>query len=126
MVDNLTAEQRRKAMQAVKGRNTSLERVMATAFRLQGWRYRRNLAELPGKPDFVFKSARVAVFVDGDFWHGWRFPPWKQNLPKFWQQKIERNRRRDQRNFRLLRRLGWKVLRVWGHEVQRNSAWEKF
>ena len=107
-------------MQAVKSRNTSLERIVASALHQRGWRFRRHVAHLPGKPDFVFPRAKVVVFVDGDFWHGWRFPRWKSRLSVYWQDKIERNRRRDQRNFRRLRRAGWKVLRVWGHQVKRD------
>lgn len=107
-------------MQAVKGKNTSLERKVAAAFWRKGWRYRRNHPSLPGKPDFVFTKARVAVFVDGDFWHGWRYPLWKHKLSVYWQQKIEKNRRRDQKNFRFLRLQGWKVIRLWGHEVERD------
>jgi DNA mismatch endonuclease (patch repair protein) len=109
-------------MQAVKGRNTSLEKAVAAAFQRQGWRYRRNYSSLPGKPDFVFARSKIAVFVDGDFWHGWRYPLWKHKLSDYWQKKIEGNRRRDRYNFRLLRRQGWKVLRVWGHEVERDLA----
>ena len=109
-------------MQAVKGKNTSLEKVVAAAFWREGWRYRRNYAALPGKPDFVFTGARVVVFVDGDFWHGWRYPLWKHKLSDYWQKKIERNRRRDRYNFRRLRRLGWRVVRIWGHEVERDLA----
>ena len=122
MADNLTPEQRRKAMQAVKGKNTSLEKAVAAAFTREGWRYRRNFTPLPGKPDFVFTKARVVVFVDGDFWHGWRYPIWKHKLSDAWQTKIERTRLRDRRTFRRLRRMGWKVVRVWGHEVERDLA----
>ena len=107
-------------MQAVKGKNTSLERIVAATFWQQGWRYRRNYASLPGKPDFVFLRERVAVFVDGDFWHGWRFPLWRKKLPDYWQKKIERNRQRDRYNFRFLRRQGWRVIRIWGHQVERD------
>ena len=106
-------------MQAVKGKNTSLEKKVAAAFCKRGWRYRRNYAPLPGKPDFAFTKAKVAVFVDGDFWHGWRYPAWKHKLSPYWQAKIERNRWRDRRNFRKLRRLGWTVVRIWGHDVAR-------
>ena len=109
-------------MQAVKSKNTSLEKSVANAFRRQGWRYRRNLATLPGKPDFVFTKARVVVFVDGDFWHGWRFPVWKPKLSEFWRQKIERTRCRDRRNFQRLRRQGWTVIRLWGHDVEKDLA----
>ena len=118
MADNLTPEQRRRTMQAVKGTNTSLERTLSSAFHRQGWRYRRNYKPLPGKPDFVFTRLRVVVFVDGDFWHGWRYPLWKHKLSDFWRAKIERNRARDRRNFAKLRRRGWTVLRLWGHEVE--------
>jgi DNA mismatch endonuclease, patch repair protein len=107
-------------MQAVKGKNTSLERTLSSAFHRRGWRYRRNYALLPGKPDFVFTKARVVVFVDGDFWHGWRYPQWKHKLSDYWRAKIERNRLRDRRNFQRLRRMGWTVLRLWGHDVEKN------
>ncbi|MHB1426766.1 MAG: hypothetical protein ACYC3I_26720 [Gemmataceae bacterium] len=76
MPDNLTPEQRRKTMQAVKGRDTSLEKVVSSALHKRGLRYRRCVTSLPGKPDFVFSKARIVVFVEGDFWHGWRFPDW--------------------------------------------------
>jgi DNA mismatch endonuclease (patch repair protein) len=107
-------------MRAVKSRDTSLERLVSSAFHRRGWRYRRNVASLPGKPDFVFVGPRLVVFVDGDFWHGWRFPAWKDALSKSWRAKIERTRQRDQLNFQSLRRDGWTVLRVWGHEVHRD------
>ena len=120
MPDNLSPEHRRKTMQAVKGSNTSLERVVEAAFLGRGWVCRRNVADMPGKPDFVFAEARLAVFVDGDFWHGWRFPLWCDKLTPYWKGKIERNRRRDVANFRRLRRLGWRVLRLWEHQVAKD------
>jgi len=120
VADNLTPEQRRKAMQAVKGKNTSLERTLASALHREGLRFRRNVSTLPGKPDFVFTRARLVVFVDGDFWHGWRYPLWKHKLGEFWRNKIERNRRRDRNNFRRLRRQGWTVVRFWGHQIERD------
>lgn len=122
MVDNLSPEHRSKAMRAVKGRNTSLERTVSSALHRRGLRFRRNVAGLPGKPDFVFAGAGLVLFVDGDFWHGWRFPAWKDKLPEYWKQKIERTRQRDRSNFRKLRRMGWTVLRVWGHEVKRDPS----
>jgi DNA mismatch endonuclease (patch repair protein) len=63
---------------------------------------------------------KVVLFVDGDFWHGFRFPAWKRRVSKFWQCKIAGNRARDQRNFRKLRRMGWRVMRVWKHQVKRD------
>lgn len=105
-------------MAAVKGRDTSLERIVEAAFRRRGWRFARNVPGLPGKPDFVFNSSRVIIFVDGDFWHGWRYPAWRIVLTPYWREKIERNRRRDRLNFQRLRRAGWKVVRIWGHDVE--------
>jgi len=77
---------------------------------------------LPGTPDIVFGRKRVAVFIDGDFWHGYRFPTWKDTLSQFWQNKIEKNRQRDKKNFAKLRRMGWRVVRIWQHEVERDLA----
>jgi DNA mismatch endonuclease, patch repair protein len=120
MPDNLNPEDRRKAMRAVKGSNTSLERAVDAAFQARGWVCQRHVAELPGKPDFVFVEARLVVFVDGDFWHGWRFPLWCDKLTPYWKTKIARTRRRDLAHFRRLRRLGWRVLRLWGHQVEKD------
>jgi DNA mismatch endonuclease, patch repair protein len=122
MPDNLTPEQRRKTMQAVKGRDTSLEKVVSSALHKRGLRFRRCVTSLPGKPDFVFSKARIVIFVDGDFWHGWRFPVWKDKLQPYWQKKIEGNRRRDRHNFQRLRRSGWIVLRFWSHQVESDLA----
>lgn len=120
MPDNLSPEDRRKTMRAVKGRNTSLEKTVSSALHRRGLRYRRCVSNLPGKPDFVFPGAGVIVFVDGDFWHGWRFPGWQHKLTDYWRKKIERNRRRDRSNFQRLRRRGWIVLRFWSHQVEKN------
>ncbi|MGL4463959.1 MAG: very short patch repair endonuclease [Planctomycetia bacterium] len=120
MVDNLTPEQRRRTMQAVKGRNTTLERTVSSALHRRGLRFRRNVPGLPGKPDFVFPGSRLVVFVHGDFWHGWRFPQWKAKLTPYWQEKIDRNRRRDRRNCARLRRAGWRVKTVWSHQVDKD------
>jgi DNA mismatch endonuclease, patch repair protein len=78
--------------------------------------------DLPGRPDFVMRKAKVAVFVDGDFWHGWRFPAWRDKLSVKWEAKIEKNRLRDARNFRRLRTLGWKVVRLWEHQLKRDPG----
>ena len=69
----------------------------------------------------VFVAVKVVVFIDGDYWHGWRFPAWRDKLSPYWKAKIERNRRRDECNFRKLRRSGWHVIRIWEHEVKRDT-----
>ena len=113
----MTPEQRSRAMKRVKLKNGSLERLVQTELRVLGLRFRCHDRSLPGSPDIVFSRQRVAVFVDGDFWHGWRLPAWEHKLSKFWRDKLRANRARDQRNIRRLRAKGWKVIRVWQHEL---------
>jgi DNA mismatch endonuclease (patch repair protein) len=120
MSDNLTAEQRSYCMSRVKGRDTGLEKLVRSELQKRGLRFRKHVKELPGRPDVAFPGARVAVFIDGDFWHGYRFPVWQSQVSEFWRRKIEGNRKRDKRTFRLLRSRGWRVLRLWQHEIERD------
>ena len=122
MADNLTPKQRSYTMSRIRSKDTTPELTIRRLVHSRGLRYRIHCAELPGKPDLVFVSARVVVFVDGDFWHGWQFPRWKENIGKYWQKKIEGNRHRDRRNFRKLRHDGWHVIRIWEHEIKRDPA----
>lgn len=87
---------------------------------MRGYRYRKHLRSLPGTPDVVFPREKVAVFVDGDFWHGYRFPVWRDRVSCFWQQKISGNRARDRRNHARLRGRGWRVVRLWQHQIERD------
>jgi DNA mismatch endonuclease (patch repair protein) len=116
----LTAHQRSYCMSRVKNRNTDLEALVRSELFKRGWRFRKHVSSLPGTPDIVFVRQGVAVFVDGDFWHGYRFPRWEASLSEFWITKIQKNRKRDRRNFAKLRRLGWRVARVWQHEIKRD------
>ncbi|MHB8782128.1 MAG: very short patch repair endonuclease [Desulfobacteria bacterium] len=118
MADNLTPEQRSYCMSRVKGRDTGLEKAVRSAIHKRGLRFRKHSRNLPGRPDVVFIGAKLAVFIDGDFWHGYRFPAWVDSLPPFWREKIRKNRERDQRNFARLRKMGWRVLRVWQHQLK--------
>src|SRR5688572_23253745 len=103
MPDYLTPEQRSRAMKWVKLRDGSLEKLMQIELRARGFRFKRHVRTLPGRPDIVFPKERLAVFVDGDFWHGWRLSTWQHKLSEFWREKLHANRARDQRNFRRLR-----------------------
>jgi DNA mismatch endonuclease (patch repair protein) len=76
--------------------------------------------DLAGRPDFVLREERIAVFIDGSFWHGWRFPYWRHKLSEAWEAKIEANRKRDRRNHAKLRRAGWKVIRIWDFQLERS------
>jgi DNA mismatch endonuclease (patch repair protein) len=93
---------------------------MCSALHHRGLRFRKNVRALPGSPDIVFPSPKVAVFIDGDFWHGYRFPEWEDKVSEFWREKIQKNRQRDKRNFGRLRRMGWQVLRIWQHQIERD------
>lgn len=121
MTDNLTHQQRKYCMSQVKGKDTGLEKTIRSELQRRGYRFRKHLGSLPGKPDIVFPRKKVAVFIDGDFWHGYRFTTWKDALSPFWQEKISNTRLRDQRNFRKLRKDGWTVIRIWQHQIKRNS-----
>lgn len=120
MPDHLTPAQRSRAMKRVKLKNGSLEMLVQRELRARGLRFQRHARDLPGRPDIVFCQEKVAVFVDGDFWHGWRLPAWEQKLSPFWRDKLRANRARDQRNFRRLRSMGWKVVRIWQHQVKKD------
>lgn len=120
MADNLSSEQRTKCMSRVRVRDTDIEKLVRGELHRKGLRFRKHCKHLPGKPDIVFPGCKVAVFIDGDFWHGYRFPVWAANMAPFWKTKISCNRERDQRNFRKLRAMGWKVLRLWQHEVEQD------
>lgn len=105
-------------MSRVKGKGTSLEKLVGKELRKEGFSFRRNYKGLPGKPDVVFVKEKLAVFLDGDFWHGFRFQLWEHTLSRYWKEKILNNRNRDRKNFAKLRRAGWKVIRIWGHQIE--------
>lgn len=119
-MDKLTAEQRRKNMQAVKASGSKIETALAKALFAEGLRYRKNDKTVFGKPDLTFKKYKLAVFVDSEFWHGkdWelRKNDHKSNK-EFWHQKIERNIQRDGEVNEKLLNDGWKVVRFWGKEI---------
>ena len=85
-----------------------------------GLTFRTNVNDLPGKPDIVFDDARTTLFVDGDFWHGYRFPQWEHRLTEFWRVKIAKNRERDRKTHARLRRAGWRVVRIWQHQIEKD------
>jgi DNA mismatch endonuclease (patch repair protein) len=118
MPDHMTPAQRSHAMKCVKLKGGALELLVRRELRGLGLRFQRNCKTLRGSPDIVFARQRVAIFIDGDFWHGWRLPAWEHKLSGFWRLKLRANRRRDQRNFRHLRAADWTVIRLWEHEIR--------
>jgi DNA mismatch endonuclease (patch repair protein) len=122
MSDHMTTEQRSRAMRAVKLKAGPLEVSIGRELQKKGLQFQRNCKNLRGSPDIVFREEKVAVFIDGDFWHGWRLPAWERKLSAFWRSKLRANRKRDQRNFRRLRAEGWEVIRLWEHEIRSDSS----
>lgn len=120
MADVLTPEQRSRCMSRIRSDNTGPETRLRKAVWAMGLRYRLNY-DLPGKPDMVFVSAKVAVFVDGCFWHGC---PIHCKLPQsnslFWKNKLYKNVMRDREIDQILSSQGWIVVRCWEHEIQNN------
>jgi len=120
MSDVLTKTQRSRCMKAIRSKDTEPELLLRKTLWYAGYRYRiKN--RLPGRPDIVFPAQRVAVFVDGCFWHGCPAHYQKPGTnARFWSEKIRRNIERDKEVNVLLRLEGWKVMRLWEHDV-RNS-----
>lgn len=107
-------------MSQVRNRDTAPERAICSQLRRLGIHFKKHNSRVPGTPDIVFYRRKIAVFIDGDFWHGYRFPTWKDKLSPFWKSKIEKNRKRDAKNFALLRRNGWRVIRIWTSRVKKD------
>lgn len=105
-------------MASVRNTDTGLELLVRSRLHRVGLRFRKNVRHLHGSPDIVFPKAKVAVFVDGDFWHGYQFEEWKDRVPLFWRDKIAKNRDRDEKADDALQLLGWNVVRIWQHEIE--------
>lgn len=118
--DIMSPEKRRIVMSHIKGKNTGPERIIFATLKQLGIYFARHVRDLPGRPDIVFRRAKLAVFLDGDYWHGWRFPLWQHKLSEKWRKKIVATRERDHRNFQMLRERGWRILRIWEHQIERS------
>lgn len=125
MADVLTPEQRHKNMQNIKASDTKIEVLLRKALWQKGYRYRKNYKELPGKPDIVLTKYKIAIFCDGEFFHGRDWEILKPHLEKsnnseFWINKISRNIERDDEINKKLLFMGWTVIRFWGNEIKKN------
>jgi len=123
MVDHLAPATRSRVMARIRARDTTPELALRRALfavGLRGWRC--HVRSLPGRPDLAFTRWRVAVFVDGCFWHGHpdHFTPGKSGA--YWDAKIARTQERDRHANEALRGMGWVVLRIWDFEVERDPA----
>ena len=121
------SESQSRAKRANRARDTKPELLLRRELHKLGLRYRIDVRELAGRPDVVFPPARIAVFCDGDFWHGRDWPRLREQLASranagYWTSKIEYNRRRDEEVSGRLRAECWTVLRFWESEIRRDPA----
>ncbi len=125
MADVLTPEQRKKNMQHIKSRNTKIEVILRKALWNKGYRYRKNYDKLPGHPDIALTKYKIAIFCDGEFFHGkdWEVlkPKLKNsNNSEFWISKISRNKEHDNEVNKKLLFEGWTVIRFWGNDIKKH------
>jgi len=117
--DMMGRSQRSDCMSKIRGKDTKVEVVLRKAVWRNGLRYRLH-AKLPGTPDLVFPRSKVALFIDGCFWHGCPTHGVRPRTNRaFWADKLKKNVERDKQTNRELREIGWKVIRCWEHEVEK-------
>lgn len=119
MTDTVDPRTRSKIMRKIRAKDTKLEKLVRSEMWARGYRYRKNLGGLPGKPDMVFSTMKTVVFIDSCFWHGCpkhlRMP---QSNVDYWNNKIKRNKERDDATNREYKNSGWRVVRIWEHDVK--------
>lgn len=125
-MDNLTKEQRHKNMQHIRSNNTSIEVTLRRALWKKGYRYRKNCKKIPGKPDIALTKYKIAIFCDGEFFHGKDWELLKPRLEKsnnagYWIRKISRNIERDNEVNKELFAKGWTVIRFWGEDIKKHT-----
>ncbi len=124
-MDNLTPAQRKKNMQHIRSDNTAIEILLRRALWNRGYRYQKNCKELPGKPDIVLRKYKIAIFCDGEFFHGKNWEDLSLKLQNgknsdYWIAKISKNRKRDDEINKELSFMGWTVIRFWGEDIKKN------
>lgn len=127
MADVHSPETRSFNMSQIKGKNTKPEELVRRYLFSHGFRYRKNVNTLPGKPDIVLPKYKTCIFVNGCFWHkheGCKYFVWPKNNAEFWQTKINANSERDQLQQRKLQSMGWNVIVVWECELKRDLRQE--
>ena len=121
MADDLTPEQRRRNMQAIRSKDTTIELRLRKALWERGVRYRKNYKKLIGKPDIAITKYKIAVFCDSDYWHGYDWENRNQRIKSnrdYWVPKIERNM--DREVTAALQNEGWLVLRFWEWQIRKH------
>lgn len=121
MPDNLTAEQRKKAMSSVRQQDTKPEKLVRSILHKLGFRFRKNVSSIAGKPDIVLPKYKTIIFVHGCFWHqhkDCRKAARPTSNIEFWNTKLDKNVARDKQTLKELKSLGWKVLTIWTCEMK--------
>ena len=120
----MTKEQRSYNMSRIKGKDTSIERILSRALWRRGLRFRKNSSSVYGHPDISIKKYRIAIFCDGDFWHGYDWENRKNSIKShrdYWIPKIERNIEKDVEVNHVLHGMGYTVIRLWEHEIRKDA-----
>ena len=108
-------------MSRIRGRNTKIDLKMNEFLKKIGTKYEM-YPKMFGNPDFILEGKKIAIFCDGDFWHGYNYRKKGRPRQKFWREKIEKNMKRDIRISRRLRSEGWAVLRFWEHDIEKRNS----
>lgn len=125
MPDRLSKEKRSLIMSRIRSKNTKVEISVFRELRKRGIYFQKHYKKAIGNPDIALPRKKKAIFIDGDFWHGYNFIELKKRLPKkYWLKKIENNINRDSNNNLQLKENGWEVLRIWEHSINKNIGKE--
>lgn len=117
MADKFSKEKRSYIMSRIRGKGTSPETLVFRYLRQNGIYFQKHYTKVLGSPDIALPRKKRAVFIDGDFWHGYTLEKRKDTLPMYWVEKIIRNVKRDRKYRKQLTSSGWKIMRVWEHEL---------
>lgn len=122
MADSVSSARRSEIMSHIKSKDTSIELMVRRRLFAMGYRYRVNYKELPGKPDIVFTKKKIAIFINGCYWHGHdcgsRYAHSSRSNRAYWGPKIERTKQRDQEYIQALEANGWKVVVLWECQIK--------
>lgn len=120
-MDNLTKKQRSFNMSRIRASGTKLEFFVRKELSKRGYKYRKNVSYLPGKPDIAFVNKKIVVFLDSCFWHGCRYHCRIPNTNvRYWKEKIARNKKRDKEIKDKYKKMGWTILRFWSHQIKKD------
>lgn len=119
MADVFHKEKRSEIMSRIRSKDTLIERTVFKFLRKSRVYFRKHYTKIPGKPDLALPRKKKAIFIDGDFWHGYDYLKRKKRLPEYWRKKIAGNIKRDRKNRTMLKKSGWQILVIWEHDIEK-------